>query len=73
MLVVRKTAAKPRFMSQPTFDEVVFGAGEAERRFTFEEFCGLPLKQRVELLIQKPRYYRRGELIAQADAMAFRS
>ena len=73
MLVARKTSSKPRFMSQPTFDEVVFGSGETERRFTFEQFCGLPLKQRVELLIQSPRYYRRGELIQQADAMSFRS
>ena len=33
----------------------------------------LPLKQRVELLLQKPRYYRRGELIRQTDAMTFRA
>lgn len=73
MLLVRKPTAKPRFMSQPTFDEVVFGSGASERRFTFEQFCGLPLKERVELLLQKPRYYRRGELIQHEDAMAFRS
>jgi hypothetical protein len=51
----------------------VFGSGASERRFTFEQFCQLPLKQRVELLLQKPRYYRRGELIQQADAMSFRA
>jgi hypothetical protein len=60
-------------MSQPTFDEVVFGAGEQERRFTFDQFCQLPLKQRVALLLQNPRYYRRGEQIQQAAAMSFRA
>jgi hypothetical protein len=72
-MLARKTATKPRFMSQPTFDEVVFGAGELERRFTFAQFCQLPLKERVELLLQNPRYYRRGEQIQQADAMSFRA
>jgi hypothetical protein len=72
MLLARKPTTKPRFMSQPTFDEVVFGSGSSEQRFTFEQFCALPLKQRVELLIQKPRYYKRGELIGQTDAMSFR-
>lgn len=72
MLLARKQTAKPRFMSRPTFDEVVFGTGATERRFTFEQFCNLPLKERVELLLQSPRYYRRGELIHQTDAMSFR-
>jgi hypothetical protein len=72
-MLAPKSISKPRFMSQPTFDEVVFGSGASERRFTFEQFCQLPLKQRVELLLQKPRYYRRGELIQQADAMSFRA
>ena len=72
MLLARKPTTRPRFMSQPTFDEVVFGSGASERRFTFEQFCALPLKERVELLLQSPRYYRRGELIRQDDAMSFR-
>jgi hypothetical protein len=71
-MLARKSATKPRFMSQPTFDEVVFGSGELQQRFTFDQFCQLPLKQRVELLLQNPRYYRRGELIRQTDAMSFR-
>lgn len=72
-MLAPKSATKPRFMSQPTFDEVVFGSGELERRYTFQQFCQLPIKQRVELLLQKPRYYRRGELIRQTDAMTFRA
>jgi hypothetical protein len=72
-MLARKSATKPRFMSQPTFDEVVFGSGKLERRFTFDQFCRLPLKERVELLLQNPRYYRRGELIQQTDVMTFRA
>lgn len=72
MFLARKSSTKPRFMSKPTFDEVVFGAGESEQRYSFQQFCELPLKQRVELLLQQPRYYRGGELIHQADAMSFR-
>lgn len=71
-MLARKSDTKPRFMSQPTFDEVVFGSGASERRFTFAQFCQLPLKQRVELLLQNPRYFKRGELIQQTDAMTFR-
>ena len=59
-------------MSQPTFDEVVVGFGEAARRLSFEEFCNLPLKERVAFLLEKPRYYRNGELINGQDAMSFR-
>jgi hypothetical protein len=72
-MLARKSETKPRFMSQPTFDEVVFGVGGLERRFTFDQFCRLPLNERVELLLQKPRYYRRGELIQQTDVMTFRA
>lgn len=72
-MLLHKSTTKPKFMSQPTFDEVVFGSGEQERRFTFDQFCRLPLKQRVELLLQNPRYFRRGQLIQQTDAMTFRA
>lgn len=72
MLIVKKATARPRFMNSPTFDEVVCGFGETERRLSFLEFCELPLKQRVELLLQNPRFYRGGELLNGADAMSFR-
>jgi hypothetical protein len=72
MFLKSKTATKPRFVSNPTFDEVVCGAGESERRLSFHEFVELPLKQRVELLMQAPRFYRRGELLNGSDAMTFR-
>ena len=68
----RKTT-KPRFMSSPTFDEVVCGHGESMQRFSFQEFCELPLSRRVELLLRQPRYFRGGELINGTDAMSFGS
>lgn len=71
MLLGRKSTTKPRFVSKPTFDEVVFGFGETQRRYSFHEFVELPLKQRVELLLQSPRYYRDGELLNGGDAMGF--
>ena len=72
MLLAKKSSARPKFTSHPTFDEVVCGFGESERRLSFHEFVGLPLKQRVELLLQTPRFYRGGELLNGADAMTFR-
>jgi hypothetical protein len=70
MVIGRKTA-KPRFLSAPTFDEVVCGHGESAQRFSFKEFCELPLSRRVELLLKQPRYFRRGELINGSDAMTY--
>ncbi|PRP94060.1 hypothetical protein ENSA5_41720 [Enhygromyxa salina] len=60
-------------MSTPTFEEVACGSGESELRYTFEEFCTLPLSDRVALLLQKPRFYRGGQLLNGADAMSFRA
>ncbi|KIG13893.1 hypothetical protein DB30_07446 [Enhygromyxa salina] len=70
MVIGRKTA-KPRFLSSPTFDEVVCGHGESTQRFSFREFCELPLSHRVELLLKQPRYFRNGQLINGSDAMSF--
>jgi hypothetical protein len=72
MAIGRKTA-KPRFLSSPTFDEVVCGQGESEQRYSFTEFCELPLARRVALLLEHPRYFRAGQLISGADAMSFGS
>jgi hypothetical protein len=70
MVLGRKTT-KPRFMSAPTFDEVVCGQGDALQRYSFQEFCALPLSLRVELLLRQPRYFRNGRLINGGDAMTF--
>lgn len=70
MVIGRKTA-KPRFLSSPTFDEVVCGHGDSQQRFSFHEFCELPLSRRVALLLEQPRYFREGRLINGSDAMTF--
>ncbi|PRQ06187.1 hypothetical protein [Enhygromyxa salina] len=70
-MVIGRKVAKPRFLSSPTFDEVVCGYGEAQQRYSFREFCELPLSRRVELLLEHPRYFRNGQLINSADAMSF--
>jgi hypothetical protein len=66
------TLSKQRFLDQPTFDEVVFGDGETQQCYGFEEFRDLPLRQRVHLLLSKrPRFYREGEQISSIEAMRF--
>lgn len=62
------------FLDEPTFDVVVFGAGDAEQRFAFDEFRALPLRQRVHLLLSKPpRFYLQGREIPRTQAMRFQS
>lgn len=64
--------AQPAFLDEPTFDEVVFGEGEAEQRFGFREFRDLPLRRRVHLLLSKlPRFYLAGAEIPRTEAMRF--
>jgi hypothetical protein len=60
------------FLESPTFDEVVFGEGDAEQRFGFDEFRELPLRRRVHLLLSKlPKFYLAGAEIPRAQAMRF--
>lgn len=60
------------FLESPTFDEVVFGEGEAEQRFGFVEFRDLPLRRRVHLLLSKlPKFYLAGAEIPRSQAMRF--
>ncbi|WP_106089353.1 hypothetical protein [Enhygromyxa salina] len=60
------------FLESPTFDEVVFGDGEGEQRFSFDEFRELPLRRRVQLLLSKlPKFYLGGAEIPRAEAMRF--
>lgn len=65
--------AQPAFLDEPTFDEVVFGAGEAsEQRYSFQEFRSLPLRRRVHLLLSKmPKFYLAGAEIPRSEAMRF--
>jgi hypothetical protein len=63
---------KSTFLDQPTFDEVVFGEGENEQRYGFQEFRELPLRRRVHLLLSKPpRFYLDGVQISRTQAMRF--
>jgi hypothetical protein len=72
MMAASQQPAKPVFLDQPTFDEVVFGDGEAEQRYGFDEFRELPLRRRVHLLLSKPpRFYLGGEQIPRTQAMRF--
>jgi len=63
---------KAAFLEQPTFDEVVFGEGEDEQRYSFFEFRDLPLRRRVHLLLSKPpRFFLGGVQISRTQAMRF--
>ncbi|PRQ03171.1 hypothetical protein ENSA5_17920 [Enhygromyxa salina] len=65
--------SRPQFLDEPTFDEVVFGEGETEQRFGFQEFRDLPLRNRVHLLLSKlPKFYLGGAEISRAEAMRFK-
>jgi hypothetical protein len=64
--------ANANAMERPPFDEVVFGEGEQEQRFGFQEFRQLPLRDRVHLLLSKPpRFYLDGVQISRTEAMRF--
>jgi hypothetical protein len=74
MIAANQSSMPPKsaFLEQPTFDEVVFGAGEDEQRYSFKDFRELPLRRRVHLLLSKPpRFYLNGVQISRTEAMRF--
>lgn len=75
-MIAAPPPSSPRggFLDEATFDLVVFGSGDAEQRFAFEEFRALPLRQRVHLLLSKPpRFFLAGREIPRSQAMRFQS
>ena len=66
------TMPRTGFLDQPTFDVVVFGSGEAEQRYSYDEFRELPLRHRVHLLLSKPpHFFVAGQEIPRLQAMRF--
>lgn len=65
--------AQPVFVEKPTFEEVVFGDGDSEERYTFAEFLDLPLARRVKLMFTPSRFYMHGRQISRTEAMRFQT
>lgn len=60
------------FLEHKTFDEIVVDEGAIERRYSFAEFCALPLSRRVHVLLCKQqRFFREGTEISRAAALRF--
>jgi hypothetical protein len=62
------------FLDEQTFDFVVFGSGDGQKRYSFTEFRELPLRHRVHLLLSSPpRFYVADQEVPRSQAMRFRS
>jgi hypothetical protein len=60
------------FLEHKTFDEILVVEGAIERRYSFVEFCSLPLNRRVHLLLCKQqRFFREGTEISRTAALFF--